>query len=160
SASVGRDYPLKYPIAGLDTVAMTLHESVHFSLNRSDPVERDEWLLYSIIPRGTDTRLGHEQRVFALTVSHQLHCLRRIYLGLMNREDEEANREHVTHCLNYLRQTLLCEAADTLEFGDFMEREYDSQRVGETVLCKDWGRAFEFFDHKWAEWVAWREKWN
>ncbi|KAJ7792081.1 hypothetical protein B0H13DRAFT_2394080 [Mycena leptocephala] len=157
---VGQDYPLKYPMIPLDTVAITLHESVHFSLNFSDPMEEEAWFLYSMIPKGTHTRLGPQQRVFAITVSHQLHCLRRIYLAFANREDERASAEHVNHCLNYLRQTLLCEATDTLERGDFMERDYESDRVGGTLVCKDWEKAFQSFDEKWAEWVAWREVWN
>ncbi|KAJ7484284.1 hypothetical protein FB451DRAFT_1554849 [Mycena latifolia] len=155
---IGRDYPPRYPIISLDTVAMPLHESVHFSLNASDPMAANEWFLYSSIPKGIGrTRLGAQQRVFELTVSHQMHCLRRIYLAFVNREDERAGPEHVNHCLNYLRQTLLCEGADMLERGDFMERDYDVDQIGDTLVCQDWERAFEFFDEKYAEWQAWQD---
>ncbi|KAJ7699278.1 hypothetical protein B0H17DRAFT_926522 [Mycena rosella] len=158
---IGRDYPLQYPMMPLDDVAMTLHESVHFSLNASDPVTTEEWVLYSSIPKGVGrTRLGPQQRVFVLTVSHQMHCLRRIHVAFLNREDTLASRGHIHHCLNYLRQTLLCEAADTLERGDFMARDYSLERVGDTLVCKDWEKAFEVFDEKYSEWMAWRAMWN
>ncbi|KAJ7065982.1 hypothetical protein B0H15DRAFT_926007 [Mycena belliarum] len=150
-----RDYPLKYPIT-LYPAAMTLHESLHFSLNVSDALEADEWFLYSSIPKGIGrTRLGPQQRVFELTVSHQMHCLRRIYLALVDHDDLRASSEHVNHCLNYLRQTLLCDAADALEFGDFMARDYDVERIGDTLVCDDWERAIDFFDEKYAEWLEW-----
>ncbi|KAJ7114042.1 hypothetical protein C8R44DRAFT_796149 [Mycena epipterygia] len=158
---VGQDYPLQYPIGPLDTVTMTLHESVHFALNASDPVAADEWVLYSSIPKGIGrTRLGPNQRVFVLTVSHQMHCLRRIHIALLNREDALANYGHVHHCLNYLRQTLLCEAADTLERGDFMERDYELERISDTLVCRDWEKAFEILDGKYEEWLSWRDVWN
>jgi hypothetical protein len=148
-------------MVSLEDVALTLHESVHFGLNASDPVEADEWALYSSIPKGVGrTRLGPQQRVFVLTVSHQMHCLRRIHVAFANREDALASRGHVHHCLNYLRQTLLCQAPDMLERGDFMERDYAAERVGDTLICKDWERAFAVFDEKYDEWLAWREAWN
>lgn len=158
---IGQDYPLVYPMDPLEIVAMTLHESVHFSLNVSDRVALDEWILYSSIPKGIGrTRLGPQQRVFVITVSHQMHCLRRIQAALLNRQDPLAKPAHVSHCLNYLRQTLLCEGADMLERGDFMERVYDVERVGDTLICSDWERAFELLDRKYEQWQAWREVWN
>ncbi|KAJ7602493.1 hypothetical protein DFH06DRAFT_359759 [Mycena polygramma] len=157
----GQDYPLTYPIFPLETVAMTLHESVHFSLNASDPLAHDEWVLYSSIPKGIGrTRLGPQQRVFVITVGHQMHCLRRIQAALVNREDPHANPAHVSHCLNYLRQTLLCEAAHMLERGDFMHRSFDLDRIGDTLVCKDWEGAFKFFDKKYEEWQEWRDVLN
>ncbi|KAJ7217068.1 hypothetical protein GGX14DRAFT_533680 [Mycena pura] len=156
-----RDYPLEYPIGALDPVAMTLHESVHFALNASDAVAADEWVLISSVPKGIGrTRLGPTQRVYVVTVAHQLHCLRRIHIALLNREDPLANSGHIHHCLNYLRQTLLCEAADTLERGDFMERDYELERISDTLLCRDWDRVFEILDGKYDEWITWREAWN
>ncbi|KAJ6464364.1 hypothetical protein C8R45DRAFT_1023826 [Mycena sanguinolenta] len=158
---VGQDYPLQYPIGILEPVAMTLQESVHFTLNASDPVAADEWVLYSSIPKEFGrTRLGASQRVLVLTVSHQMHCLRRIHIALLNREDPLANSAHVHHCLNYLRQTLLCEAIDTVELGDFMEQDYELERIGGTLVCRDWGKAFDILDAKYEEWLTWRETWN
>lgn len=153
-------------ILSLDAAALTLQETEHFTLNASDDAE---WDLISSIPRGIGrTRLGEEKRVFVLTSIHQMHCLRRIQLALLTRStsDEDGRVEddplatpgHVSHCLNYLRQTILCDAAETLEKGDFMERDFfEGDRVGDTLVCRDWENAFGRFDRRYEEWREWRK---
>lgn len=59
---------------------------------------------------------------------------------------------HASHCLNYLRQTILCAADLTLE----PEIELGSGNVGEglgvTHVCKDWSKVHEFATRNWEEW--------
>ncbi|KDQ31840.1 hypothetical protein PLEOSDRAFT_1100367 [Pleurotus ostreatus PC15] len=158
---MGMNYPLIYPIRELDPVAMTLQETVRFGFNASDPIEGQEWDMINAIPRGIGrTRLGPDHRAFVLTFLHQMHCVRRIQYALLNRNDTMASAGHVSHCLNYLRQTILCEAADSVEKGDFMEIDYEEERVGETLVCRDWETAISIFDERYEDWVKWRNTWN
>ncbi|KIJ64929.1 hypothetical protein HYDPIDRAFT_65502, partial [Hydnomerulius pinastri MD-312] len=60
--------------------------------------------------------------------------------------------EHLHHCFNYLRQTFLCESADTLELGDFMQRDFENERVGDTLVCHDWEQVYTALDENHQEW--------
>ncbi|EPT00049.1 hypothetical protein FOMPIDRAFT_1123480 [Fomitopsis schrenkii] len=155
------DYP-QLPVGPLDYVTMTFHESVHFALsNRSDSAINAEWSSLASHPDGFGrTRLGPDHNLYVLTFYHQLHCLWKYQQSWVNRSDPIASPHHVLHCLNYLRQTFLCEASDILETGDFMKRDFEVDRVGDTVVCQDWGRVYEYLDDAYAEWTSWRAQWN
>ncbi|KAG2355600.1 hypothetical protein BDR07DRAFT_519805 [Suillus spraguei] len=45
---------------------------------------------------------------------------------------------HTHHCHKYLRQTLMCDPAHTLEMGDFPSIDYEKDRTGDTLVCRDW----------------------
>lgn len=155
----GDDYPIEYPIGLLDPVAMTLHESIHFDLNGSDPLALSEWQLLPSIPKGIGrTRLGPNYRVFVLTFHHQMHCLHRMQRGLIDRSDPGINEAHIRHCLNYLRQTMMCEAADSLEDGDFMGKNLEEDRRGDEIICRDWERVYDVMDERYEEWLVYRKK--
>ena len=65
-----------------------------------------------------------------------------------------AGHAHLSHCLSYLRQTLLCKASPSLEKGDFFTRNYASSPLSPgspplhdgSMVCEDWTKVFE-----WAE---------
>ncbi|KAH9834558.1 uncharacterized protein C8Q71DRAFT_147219 [Rhodofomes roseus] len=158
---LGDDYPLDYPLGDLDAVAMTLQESVHFTLNGSDPVVTAEWESIAAHPDGFGrTRLGPDHRLFVMTFYHQLHCIWKFQQALVDRNDPTASEHHVQHCLNYLRQTFMCEAADSVEEGDFMTRDFEQDRIGDTLVCRDWGKVYDVLDEAYAGWEQWSKKWN
>jgi len=155
---IGEDYPLKHPIGHLDTVAMTLHESVHYDLNGTDEIARYEWLRLVSHPKEMGrTRLGPDHRLFVMTFHHQIHCLYQFQLALTM---PGLPMPHLHHCFNYLRQTFLCTGADMLEKGDFMQREFGRDRLGDDLICEDWSRVYDELDKNYEEWVEWSAKWN
>lgn len=140
---------------------MTLHESVHFALNATDPIANAQWEWLTKIPQGLGRiRLGHEHRVFLPVIYHQMHCLHIFHQGLLSIDVSQMGREHVRHCLDYLRQTFLCGAADMLESGDFLERDYEVERVGDTLVCEDWEQAYAALDKNFYEEGKWLHDWN
>ncbi|TFY55968.1 hypothetical protein EVJ58_g7915 [Rhodofomes roseus] len=154
----GNDFPVDYPL-DLDTISMTLHESVHFTANLSDINSNSAWLnLVHLKSRG-HARLGPDHRVFTLTMFHQHHCLVMLHLGMAD-NNPVASSHHIQHCLDYLRQTFLCAAADGLEYGDFMERNFSKERVGDMLVCQDWEKVYMELDENVAEWEAWSSRWN
>ncbi|RPD75666.1 hypothetical protein L226DRAFT_570654 [Lentinus tigrinus ALCF2SS1-7] len=95
----------------LRNAAFTMEESVHYSLNFTL-----EW--ESLIPSGTAgaVRLGPDKRYYIVSMFHQLQCLdelRRAVVQTGNGSDSSSERVH--HCLNYIRQMLLCAANVRLE---------------------------------------------
>ena len=81
-------------------------------------------------------------------------------MAVLDKNDKIATPHHVNHCLQYLRQTMLCKAADTLENGDFMERNFETDRVGPEVMCVDWEAAYSRHEDAWDKFTEWRKYWN
>ncbi|KAJ7578713.1 hypothetical protein C8J56DRAFT_1170445 [Mycena floridula] len=158
---IGMDFPLQYPMVPLDNVVMSTHETIRYDLDLSDPIAETEWDLLLSNPKGFGrTRLGPDYRVFVIVFYHQMHCLRKIEAGLLNRSHPISTPHHVQHCINYLRQTFLCGADDALEHGDFMLKDYETDRLGNERVCQDWDRAYDVLDDNYNGWLQWRSKWN
>lgn len=158
------DYPWEFPVdLTHEAVAMTLHESVHFALNASDTESQLEW---EALPKGPKivgrTHLGPEHRLFVLVFGHQLHCLWKLQQALLDYDSDQpqATYHHAQHCLNYLRQTLMCDPAHTLEMGDFLSADYEKDRMGDTLVCRDWSKANSVLEEYHERWLEWRAHWD
>ncbi|OCH85071.1 hypothetical protein OBBRIDRAFT_798559 [Obba rivulosa] len=153
---VGRDYPERLPIER-QLVKMIIEESNHYSLD--DPEAHDEWLWTA--PVGDNhIRLGPEKRMFAVAMVHQLHCLRNMRIDMLRDWDklDPRRRAHDKHCLNYIRQWVLCDADTTLEPGDWTKRNFTVERVGAIHTCPDWRPVFSFIKENWFEFEDWAEE--
>ncbi|KAG9309708.1 hypothetical protein JVU11DRAFT_10384 [Chiua virens] len=151
---IGHDYPVTLDIGPLDTVAMTLHESVRFTLgNGTDEAVDTTWgTLFANPPGLGRVHLGKDDRILAVTFVHQLHCVRELARAFHYPRSDHFSVGHQQHCINYLRQTLLCDAADTLEEGDFTRRDFEMDRVGDTAVCLDWERVYDTLGSNFREW--------
>ncbi|KAK0205255.1 hypothetical protein DFS33DRAFT_748139 [Desarmillaria ectypa] len=162
---IGGDFPLYYPLVGppldADPVALTFRESVRFEYNKTDQVAFDEW--YSILKAMNfgRVRLGPENRIFVPVHYHEMHCVRILHIALLN-PAHEGMPKHVKHCLNYLRQWLLCEATNAVEKGDFLEKDYesDADRVCETRICQDWERVYADMNGNHERWLEFKKAWT
>ena len=65
-----------------------------------------------------------------------------------------AHIHHVRHCLGYLRTSILCRPDLTLEPGDFTQRDFDVDWVGETHTCRDHSVIYDFLDKDFDDWEA------
>ncbi|KAF8902251.1 hypothetical protein CPB84DRAFT_1776311 [Gymnopilus junonius] len=151
---IGADHPKRLPIEE-KLVKLRVEESVHYDILA--PEAASEWLWTATVGDG-HIRLGKEERMFAVAMSHELHCLRGIREVIENGWDMigESRQHHILHCFNYLRQWTLCAADATLEPGDFTQRNFTAQRVGATHTCVDWLPTYEMMKDKWLEWDHFR----
>lgn len=97
-------------------------------------------------------RLGPEQRLFAISMFHQLHCVNTFRRALVDPANPIADEYHVQHCLSYLRQFFLCGADDTLEPHDFLTRDYAFARVSHTRVCRDWSAVYRSAELNYQHW--------
>ena len=156
---MGLDYPFYHPYLPLNPASLTTQETVRYGFNASDTDANEEWnqILYS--PEGTGrVHLGPNHRTFVLTFYHQLHCIVELKEALMNRSDTLATEEHVTHCLQYLRQTLLCQGNNKLEEGDFLERHFETDRMGPELECYDWESVYQEVGARYHLFNQWKIK--
>ncbi|KAF9045155.1 hypothetical protein BJ165DRAFT_1475704 [Panaeolus papilionaceus] len=133
----------------LPTVLMTDEESVHYPLlgAASDP----EWFAMGDVDAGSGyLRLGPDDRLFAVSMYHQLHCVRMLNLAFA--KSRIATPGHIQHCLNYLRQGALCNADLSLEPGNFENRNFEEQRVGATHTCRDWSVTYPIMEGNFVWW--------
>lgn len=150
-ALVRDDYPELLPVPGIDSeeILMTVEESVHYQIEGEDG--RYDWA--SIEPAGwAYVRLGPDRRAFAYVMGHELHCLHRIRISIAEPDNPLGSLNHARHCLNYLRQWILCTPDLTLEPFDPLERDFETERVGATHVCQNWKALYEFAADNFDQW--------
>lgn len=141
------DYAPFLPVPLGPPVAMDLEESVHYSL---DDWSDDEWL--SSLPNGQGAyRVVTEDGPMVLTLAafHQLHCLRMFRKDMVS---QTTNLGHSHHCLNYLRQSFLCEADTTLEPKEFFTKNSTHYHNYPTRVCRDWTVFYNVMEDNYREW--------
>ena len=129
------NYPAQLPLE-LSSVglAMKSQDEPYFGLH-ADAEWRSQFP-----PSGGFTDLGPNNRTFMVSMVHQLHCLDFLRVGYVtNRTDLEG---HVQHCLQYMRQVVLCNADTTLESANSVYVDgkwiYVGDMGGSVHRCKDW----------------------
>lgn len=147
---------------------MVLEDSRHYPLNSSEADA--EWL--SIYPGNMlgFIHLGPQKRFFSFSLYHQIHCLNALRLAILGgHHDGEAEEqghehghvgkravEHSAHCLNYLRQTVMCAADLTLEPEIILGSQDVGEGLGAVHVCRDWSKVHEYTQRNWEEWVEWK----
>lgn len=97
-------------------------------------------------------RLGPEGRAFAISMYHQLHCLRLMRYALAAGDHSDLKSTHFGHCLIYLRQLILCNPDLTLEPYNVLEDDYDVKQDGSTHVCQDWRQVYDAMASNWDSW--------
>ncbi|KAF7322293.1 Hydrolase-4 domain-containing protein [Mycena chlorophos] len=146
---VGDDFPELWDIGAAEKVAMIVEESRWYPIDGG----RDTVELWSTTsPVGLSyVRLGPEFRTFAVSMFHDMHCLRFMRVIIDGRYDEDS-QEHMHHCLNYLRQSILCSPDLTLEPADVLDRDFEVDRVGSAHVCSDWTVMYEEAEANFNRW--------
>ncbi|OCH85063.1 hypothetical protein OBBRIDRAFT_798552 [Obba rivulosa] len=135
---VGDDHPEVWPIER-PPVNMWFEESAHYDLDSS--IAGLEW--GSLAPGSGVVHLGEHQAPYSLSMMHQLGCLDVVRDAVVHgiRNDTTREKELVQHCLNYLRQTVLCRGDTFLEpFHYFTEDDADI--TYDIYQCNDWGAVY------------------
>jgi len=152
-AYVGHDFPYQLPIKdGLSQVLLTVEETRQYPLLGWESDEA--WLSLGSSSSGY-VRLGPSNRLFTVTMFHEMHCLR--MLNLAFDPSIILAEGHFTHCLGYLRQQILCQPDLTLEPASWESRDFESDREGATHVCWDWEKVYETMEENWQMWKHTRQ---
>lgn len=147
---VGDDFPPTVPMGGpLPIIDVTIEESARFAISE-DTVST--WWANLATDLGY-VRLGPEHRIFSISTHHAQHCLYFFARELSQPKPRKVDG-HIQHCMNYLRQSILCAADTTLEPPDWQMRNYKLERVGGgwTRKCRDWTVLRGFVKGNFDEW--------
>ncbi|EIW52671.1 uncharacterized protein TRAVEDRAFT_24130 [Trametes versicolor FP-101664 SS1] len=141
------------------------NESNHplWSVERGDVLlQHDSWTRYHLdaaqqwaplFPEGGIIHLGPEQTPYTVSMMHQLRCLD-VLRDQLNRPKSERSEQPARHCLNYIRQQLMCR-------GDLQLDPYQYPHKVRAVhphairKCKDWRAVYEKVEENQMEYAAW-----
>ncbi|KAF4604681.1 hypothetical protein EYR40_003459 [Pleurotus pulmonarius] len=153
---IHEDYPEFWDINLGNPVVMTMEESEHYPIHGIDA--KEQWASTASDGFGY-VRLGEEYRAFAVNAFHQLHCLRAMRDALANPSDRSPAADgHFQHCLNFIRQFALCSPNLTLEPADALSRDFETQRSGAVLICKDWRRLYDYMSDNWSSWKEFQNR--
>ncbi|KAJ7781728.1 hypothetical protein DFH07DRAFT_900915 [Mycena maculata] len=127
---------------------LVIEDSVYYA-----PNETDEW--HSQFPSGGGfVRLGPNYRLFGVSMFHQLHCLDKMRTAITMEPPTEWEKWHTQHCLNYVRQMLLCAANVRLEPVKVSEEGLKVDGLGVKHVCRDWSSLYELAEKNYETWPA------
>ncbi|KAJ7077409.1 hypothetical protein B0H15DRAFT_789719, partial [Mycena belliarum] len=154
---LNKDFPIIMPVGDIPVVEMTFQESRRFGLSDAD--SKKNWgTLFNTNSFGLGVQhLGPYHFRYVTSAYHSLHCL-----YTMRKDFDQPNHNsnasfHFVHCITYLRQMFLCNADMTLEDGDFMMRNFTTDRVGETRECRDWWKVSAWVNENNRKWLEYNE---
>lgn len=131
---------------------MTVENSVHYAIDT--PLGIAEW--NSTLPSsGGMLYLGDDLHPFSISMFHQLRCLdiiRNEVVSQAKREKKVKSSALVHHCMNYIRQMILCRANLRLE----SVRRPSGQQVTVpyvTHTCNDWTAVYDAAEKNYREYL-------
>ncbi|KAA1470523.1 hypothetical protein DENSPDRAFT_928915 [Dentipellis sp. KUC8613] len=143
---IGDDYPLAWPISEPAPVLVAVEPTTHYQMNGTEADE--EWA--AMFPNRGIVYLGERSRPFSISMVHQLRCLDILRAATASAQGlDEATRSSdlSRHCLNYLRQALLCRSDITLDsvLGK------PANAYPDTYQCRDWDHVYREMRRNQAE---------
>lgn len=105
-----------------------------------------DWTAAHGLPHAQPFPWDQSKGLYLLNGFHALHCLKNIHRAVREYEldmPQSLPLMHITHCLDSLRDDILCQADDTPRFTT--RTKAPESGMGQLRQCKDWG-ALE----KWA----------
>ncbi|TFK23513.1 hypothetical protein FA15DRAFT_670435 [Coprinopsis marcescibilis] len=139
----GSDYPREWDLPPLQRAQITMENSVHFAYNTT--LGEKEW--EAALPSGGGMlHFGENmEEPYTISMFHQIRCLNVIRKGLIKFEDGGRMQKPdalVHHCMNYLRQMVLCRSDLQLEHARHLARGIVVSDITHST-CKDWTAVYE-----------------
>jgi Mycotoxin biosynthesis protein UstYa len=125
---------------------MNIEPTKHYRLSGHDAGA--EWA--ALAPNNGIIHLRPQRRPYSISLFHQLRCLdiiRRDIVGSLPPEGSKTSR----HCLNYMRQMVLCRA--DLAVDPVLGREFKADVRAETNQCVDWRRVYQELEKNQQQYV-------
>ncbi|KAF9008487.1 hypothetical protein BDZ89DRAFT_1230474, partial [Hymenopellis radicata] len=108
-------------------------DSVHYGLN-----DNAEW--EALFP--ADGLFPDGPREASIGMFHDLRCLNILRIDLLRDLESDVPVALINHCLNYLRQTVLCRSSTHLDLL------MDNRLVFEPQQCRNWAAVYDVVHRK------------
>jgi len=152
---VGVDYPEAWPI-NVPKVLLASDASHRYQMDTVDGAA--EWA--SLTPGDGIVYLGEERLPYTISMMHQLRCMNIIRESIL--EDRNATEtskpsDLARHCLNYLKQMMLCRADTYMEVFQYDNSDGPIDLFS-MYECRDWGTVHEAVKENQREYELWNKK--
>ncbi|KAF1736400.1 hypothetical protein CRV24_002007 [Beauveria bassiana] len=100
------------------------------------------------LPLGKGANEERPREAYGISMFHQIHCLVAIRTAIRTRT---FNDQHLDHCLDYLRQAIMCTGDTTLEKvikDDSGKTKPEIDGWGTVHECRSWHMLFEFAERQ------------
>jgi len=97
------------------------------------------------LPKSSNYVWDDTKGMYIINVYHQLHCLKKLYRRITEDEKDlprSSSSEHLVHCIDALRQDVVCIADDNLRWNDGTSLKADGE--GQIRQCKDFSKLEEW----------------
>ncbi|KDR77495.1 hypothetical protein GALMADRAFT_39415, partial [Galerina marginata CBS 339.88] len=139
---------------GFQEVSMVIEENHQFSL-----VDDEKWAETLPGKRGF-VRVGPKGRPFGVALYHQLHCVNALRFSYTVARDGlvtdpkilKSKLAHDNHCFQFLRQSILCKADDSLITSRSNNQSLSQSGFGATHRCRNWAQLRQFVLENEAAW--------
>ncbi|KAM3511388.1 hypothetical protein MY11210_004997 [Beauveria gryllotalpidicola] len=99
-------------------------------------------------PLGEEANEERPREGYGISMFHQIHCLVALRTAIRTRTFDD---QHLDHCLDYLRQAIMCTGDTTLEkvvVDDNGQFKPDIDGWGTVHECRSWHMLFEFAERQ------------
>ncbi|KAH9915554.1 uncharacterized protein BXZ73DRAFT_92588 [Epithele typhae] len=156
---VDEDLPPLMPVPAAERAVLLLPEdSQRYPLWA--PQATQEWMFTATAGDG-NVHFGANRRMLVVAESHMLHCLRSVRTALAQDAPPSAGGHqmgHLAHCVNFIRQSVLCSADATLEPPDAFARNYTREPAGNGAhVCKDFDAFYGEMKGNYLAWTAYQK---
>ena len=149
-AYVGSDHPRTWDIGYLPPVRMNIEPTKHYQLSGHNADA--EWA--ALAPQNGIIHLGPHRQPYSISLFHQLRCLDIIRRDMIVVDSEDTTGSKLSrHCLNYMRQMVLCRA--DLALDPVLGRGLEARVRPDTNQCVDWRRVYEELEKNQREYAQW-----
>ncbi|RYO87810.1 hypothetical protein DL764_008804 [Monosporascus ibericus] len=141
-AGLKRDLPIQiYPLTEYTGKNITVVEELWEKLSGDPGVVAlpQHYVKEKQLPHAYRFPWDDDKGVYLLQGFHNLHCLRTLFRYVMYAErglPQHIALEHALHCLDQLRQDVVCNADDTPRYAGFQDPP--GTGAGQVRMCRDW----------------------
>ncbi|RYP63327.1 hypothetical protein DL769_006999 [Monosporascus sp. CRB-8-3] len=141
-AGLKRDVPIQiYPLTEYTGKNITVVEELWEKLSGDPGVVAlpQHYVKEKRLPHAYRFPWDDDKGVYLLHGFHNLHCLRTLFRYVMYAErglPQHIALEHALHCLDQLRQDVVCNADDTPRYAGFQDPP--GTGAGQVRMCRDW----------------------
>ncbi|PQE26543.1 Tat pathway signal sequence protein [Rutstroemia sp. NJR-2017a BBW] len=103
----------------------------------------NDWTKSKGLPKSSMFPWDKEKSIWLLNGHHNLHCVKRIYLSLKEYRDglpQSLPPQHIYHCLDSLRDQIICDADDTPRFTLSANEQGHFTGLHQERQCRDWNK--------------------
>ncbi|KLO05658.1 hypothetical protein SCHPADRAFT_946728 [Schizopora paradoxa] len=157
---IGADFPAEFASGDIPYIPLSIEE-LPFNLDQSSQSPLPDWSRARTVESGF-VRLGPRFRILSTVLGHELHCLRTIIEPAMDvtlpKDELLAMQHHVRHCLNFLRQAILCDSSLYLEPKIPSNYNFSEHHMGPVHPARDWRLVLSKLNENHEAWIEQRKQ--